>query len=127
MFSLSNSPKNFLFYLFALNIFYPLMLISQFTSRKTKTIEGTFSIILIFVTYCFYFYIYEKGHIFYSLLIGLLFLLQIIPLFLISYSEILHIKLSNFKDNFLNTLFILILIIGLGSEGILFLFKKHIL
>lgn len=89
-FSLSYFPQNAPFYLLSLMLVYPLMLVSSVFAKKTRRLEFLLAILLMIGFHSFYFYRDKSEYFTRSLVVGMRFLLPILPLLLLNYAELLE-------------------------------------
>jgi hypothetical protein len=104
-FSLAFFPRSFAFYLVSLLLIYPLMLLSSLFARRTRKVEFGLAILLVIgfhslsIGYSsFEFYRPQAKSFLDYAIVGLRYLLPILPLFLLNYAEILERGLSRLGE-----------------------------
>ncbi len=122
--SLGYLKKSGLYYILALNLIYPLMLLIFFSSLKQKKyIILSLPTLLNIFFFSFYYYI-DKGNTFYETLIkGQRFMIPVLPLLIIIYSD--FIKKIRYVKHFLFLSSILLLIISFLISLKLYNFQKE--
>lgn len=109
--------RNFGYYILSLSLLYPGMFFGIFSYRGKCRCELISTSLLFIVFYSFYSYIFPspKGGFIGSLVVGMRFLLPVIPLFLISYSSLLD-SIGRMRNNkvIFAIMFLFILLFDVG-------------
>jgi len=117
-FSLKFLPRNLFFYIISLSIIYPFMVFTIFFLRKYRFvfITSAFLFLVFYSAYC-YFTIAPGKNMLKTLIVGMRYLLPIIPIFILSYSDVferMKRKIPVLANSFFWLIVIVFSILNLG-------------
>ena len=126
-FALKTFPGNVLTYLLALTIMYPLMLLAPFWAKRTLRGELWLTATGYFLAMSFYCYRYRRPNPIAELFGQLRFLLPIIPLFLLSYVDLLDVLVCRWSLRLRALGLILLVLVLVGGNTLVVVRHQEVL